>query len=236
MVNINFVPDDYVQNNESRRANLLCFVLFTLVMTALVGSFFIIKIRQRTFSAKEKLVNEKIAKTQEAINQFEHLQLKRKEMMKAALTTAELIEPIPRSVLLASLTNNLPQGVSLLKLSLLQKQPKQTKVAVTTNKYEAAQADKEELLEKISPEKLLETHIEIEGMAPSDLQVASYMEQLNTSTLFDNVALVESKEHKIQDTTFRQFKLTAMQKKDIHLTKDDINKIRTLAETSVYNF
>ena len=28
MSNINFVPDDYVQSNESRRANLMCLVLF----------------------------------------------------------------------------------------------------------------------------------------------------------------------------------------------------------------
>jgi len=28
MPNINFVPDDYVQSNESRRANLMCLVLF----------------------------------------------------------------------------------------------------------------------------------------------------------------------------------------------------------------
>jgi Tfp pilus assembly protein PilN len=236
MANINFVPDDYVQNNESRRTNLMCFVLFAVVMTALVGSFFTIKIRQRTFSAKEKLINEKLTKIQEAIKQFEQLQVKRKEMMKTALTTAELIEPVPRSVLLASLINNLPQGVSLLKLKLLQKEPKLVKAAVRTSKYQAAQAGKEEFQEKTSLEKLLETHIEIKGMAPSDLQVASYIEQLSMSTLLDNVALVESKELKIKDTNYRQFKLTAMLQKDVHLTKEDINEIKASAETSVYNF
>jgi len=37
MSNINFVPDDYVQGNESRRANLMCLVLFSVVMAVLGG-------------------------------------------------------------------------------------------------------------------------------------------------------------------------------------------------------
>jgi hypothetical protein len=47
MVNINFVPDDYAQSNESRRTNLIYLVLFAVVMIALGGSFVSIKIRQR---------------------------------------------------------------------------------------------------------------------------------------------------------------------------------------------
>ena len=46
MPNINFVPDDYVQSNESRRANLMCLVLLSVVMAGLGGSFVTIKIRQ----------------------------------------------------------------------------------------------------------------------------------------------------------------------------------------------
>ncbi|GAH79391.1 unnamed protein product, partial [marine sediment metagenome] len=44
MLNINFVPDDYIQNNESRRTNLMYLVLFAVVMAALGGSFLTIKI------------------------------------------------------------------------------------------------------------------------------------------------------------------------------------------------
>ncbi len=238
MANINFVPDDYVQNNESRRTNLIYLVLFTVVMVVLCSSFITIKIRQKACSIKEKLVTTKMAKIQEAIKQFEELQSKRGAMMRTALTTAELLEPVPRSVLLASLTNNLPQGVSLLKVSLVQKEPKQTIRVASTSKYQAAQAKKSAATEdKVSREKLLETHIDIEGMAPSDLQVAAYIERLSNSSLLDNVALVESKEYKVEDsTTFRQFKLTAMLRKDVHLTKEDIKRIRDGAENTIWNF
>ncbi len=238
MVNINFVPDDYVQNNESRKTNLIYLVLFVVLMIALGGSFMTIKIRQRACSVKEKLVNTKMTQIQKAIKQFEELQAKRGAMMRTALTTAELLEPVPRSVLLASLTNNLPQGVSLLKLSLVQKEPKQTNRVAPTSKYKAAQAKKAAAAQDkaVSREKLLETHIDIEGLAPSDLQVAAYIERLSNSSLLDNVALVESKEHKIEDSTFRRFKLTAMLEKDVHLTKKDVKKIREGAENTLWNF
>lgn len=238
MVNINFVPDDYIQNNESRRTNLMYLILLVVVMMSLGGSFVTIKIRQRACAAKEKLVNSRMSKMQEAIKQFDELQVKKRAMMKTALTTAELLEPVPRSILLAALTNNLPPGVSLLNLSLVQKEPKNKPghQTATISKYQASQVEKKVAQEKLSPEQLLETNIEIEGMAPSDLQVASYIERLSNSSLLDNVALVESKELKIDDSTFRQFKLTAMLEKNVHLTKDDIDTIKNKAESSVWNF
>ncbi len=87
-----------------------------------------------------------------------------------------------------------------------------------------------------NPEKLLETHINIGGLAPSDLEVASYIEQLSNSSLLDKVALVESMEFKLQDSTLRQFKLSAMLRKNVHLTKEDIKGIKDKAENTVWNF
>lgn len=227
MLNLNFVPDDYIRSNESRRTNLIYLVLLVVVMAGLGGSFVTIKIRQRLLGAREKLVNAKMSQVKGAIKQFEELQTRRKVMVETALTTAELLEPVPRSILLASLTNNLPEGVSFLRLKLVQKEPKSLSYAVT-NKYKQAQAKKATTAQpKVSREKLLETYIDIEGIAPSDLQVAAYIEQLSASGgLLDDVALVQSKEHKIEDTTFRQFRLTAMLRKDVHLASEDVSRIR----------
>jgi Tfp pilus assembly protein PilN len=242
MANINFVPDDYVQGNESRRTNLVFLVLLAVVMTALGGSFAAIKIRQRACSTNERLANARMAEAEEVIKQFEQLQEKRREMMKTALTTAELLEPVPRSVMLAALTNNLPPGVSLLELDLIQKQVKPGGRAPPTSKYQAAQARNKASqtqsgqMQGENPEKLLETKISIAGTAPSDLQVAAYIERLSDSSLLDNVALVESIECKIDDNTFRQFKLTATLRKDVHLTKDNIEGIKDRASDQVWNF
>lgn len=242
MVDVNFVPDDYTQSNESHRTNFIYLVLFAVLMTALGGSFATVKVRQRDRLADEELVSKKLAEEQEAIKQLEDLQAKRKEMMKTALTTAELIEPVPRSILLASLTNNLPVGVSLSELKLVQKQGKQSTPAAPTSKYQAAQAQKSGSPESAqqsasaNPEKFLETHIDIGGIAPSDLQVSKYMERMGNSSVLDNVELVESKEYKVDGNTLRQFKLRAMLRKDVHLTKEDVEIIRSKAINSVANF
>ncbi|MEJ2646867.1 MAG: PilN domain-containing protein [Sedimentisphaerales bacterium] len=236
MVNLNFVPDDYVQNNESRRTNLLYLILLLAVMTALGGSFVTIKIRQRACGVKEKLVNQRMAQTKETMKKLDELQAKRKEMMKTALTTAELIEPVPRSILLASLTNNLPGGVSLMDLDMVQKEPKRSSSSASTSKFQAAQSGMNAEQKSLSIEKNLETHIAIQGLATSDLQVAEYIKRLTVSSLVGDVALVESKEYKVKDSTFRQFKLTAMLKNDVHLSKDDVENIRGQAEDTIWNF
>ncbi len=239
MLNINFVPDDYVQSGESRRTNLMCLFLLAIVMAGLGGSFAFIKIRQRACQDRESVINGRLVTVQKSIKQFEELQTRRKAMMRTALTTAELLEPVPRSVVLASLTNNLPPGVSLLRLSLVQKPGKKISTSsAATSKFKAAAAKKAVTKHqaRLSQEKSLETHIEIGGMAPSDLQVAAYIEHLSTSHLLDNVALVESKEYKVDETTFRQFELQATLRKEVHLTAADVEVIRSGAEESIYRF
>ncbi|MCK4887807.1 MAG: PilN domain-containing protein [Planctomycetes bacterium] len=231
MSNINFVPDDYIQNNESCRTNLMYIFLFVFVMAGLTGCFVTIKIRQKACQSQEKIVNEKMAKAHQAIAKFEKLQAKRKNMMKTALMTAELIEPVPRSILLASLTNDLPKGASLVKLSLVQKAPKKVAKAKPKSKFDAT-ADKKAVV--VSKEQLLDTNIDIEGIAPSDLQVATYIKRLTDSMLFDNVFLVESKEWKMDDVSFRQFKLKTMLKKGVHLTSEDIEEIKMKCNKAAY--
>ena len=228
MQNINFVPDEYVQNSESQRTNLIYLVLLIVVMAGLVGSFASIKVRQRLCMAEEKRVNVKMAQVPEALKQSEELQKKYKGMMKTVLTAAELLEVVPRSTLLASLTNNLPSGASLLKLKLIQKEPKRSHaVSKPNSKYQASQSKKSGPGgPTISREKTLETSISIEGIAPTDLQVAAYIKRLSGSNLLENVALVESKEQKTDKKVFRKFKLTAMLKKEVNLNEEEIDKIR----------
>ncbi|MHC4757751.1 MAG: hypothetical protein ACYTE8_03775 [Planctomycetota bacterium] len=251
MLNINFVPDDYIQNSESTKTNYVCLILFTIVMAGLGGVFFTIKMRQRALDAKEAMANEKISKAQESIAQLEKLQAKRKAMMKTALTTSELIEPVPKSVLLACLTNNLPPGASLLELKVVQKEPSSQGYSRRGgSKFQAANANKtasSSEAETVSKEKKLETYIDIQGIAPSDFDVATYIERLGESKLVDKVALVESIEYKkpsasrnaqseSMDPVLRQFKLTSMLSKGVHLSKEDINSIRKAYEEAPLAF
>jgi hypothetical protein len=76
----------------------------------------------------------------------------------------------------------------------------------------------------------VETTLEIEGIAPSDIEVASYIANLSGSILLDTVELIQSKEQEIDGVKFRQFRLRSVIKPNLALTKEDITKIRKKRE------
>ena len=76
------------------------------------------------------------------------------------------------------------------------------------------------------PQKNVSTNLQIKGIAPSDIQVAGFIANLSNSILFDQVSLVESKEVEIEKIKYREFRLSAMIKPNLVLTKEDIDSIR----------
>lgn len=221
MLNINFVPDDYVEKRQTYRANIFYLVLLLIVLSVFGGTFLVIKTRQRALLAEAKMVNQKIVQASEAIAQLEQLQSRRKVMMKTALMTAELIEPVPRSLVLAALTNTLPRGVSLTRLRLVEKA--QNKAASYGSKYQAAKSQQQTPEDQPKPR----TEIKIEGVAPSDIEVAQYIARLGDSVLLEEVGLVHSKEHKIEEENYRLFELTAVLNNDVALSQETVASIKT---------
>lgn len=239
---IDFVPNDYIENRQSSKANFLYLVLFLALMGAIAATFSIIKVRQKAVDSELAEVRQRMANAQTQIAQLEELQEKRKAMMKTALMTAELLEPVPRSVLLACFTNNMPSGVSLLKLKLIENELKSVvsspnaKSTAKKSQYGAASAaaagaDDKPVLARES--KKFETQIEIEGIAPSDIEVAGYIARLGNSIVLDTVSLVESKEHEIDGVKFREFKLKTKLKQGLELSKEDVEKVRIKRESSI---
>ena len=223
MAKIDFVPDDYIQQREGNRANLTYLVLLAVLMSAICVTFSIIKIRQRAARNELAALIQQMSQAHKQIAQLEEIKIKSKTMMRTMVMTAELLEPIPRSIILAALTNNLPGGVSLLETRLSEKEIIRA-APVKASQYQAAGA--KAAAQQEPPQKGFETTIEIKGIAPSDIEVAAYIAQLSNSVLFDSVALVESKEHKINESRLREFKLKTMLRKNTVLSKEDVGKIR----------
>jgi Tfp pilus assembly protein PilN len=222
MATINFVPDDYIEQRQSSRANLLYLMLLTAMLGAIGVTFGFIKMRQRDVHAELAALESRMVKANEQIAQLEELKVKSKTMMKTMVVTAELLESIPRSIVLASITNDLPSGVSLAELDLSTKETKIVKPTAKTAAAAAAQAEETQVI--------VNTTLNLKGIAPSDIQVASYIANLSRSILLDNVELVESKELEVEGVVFREFKLKAALKPGLMLSKEDINDIRNKAK------
>lgn len=221
MSRVDFVPEEYIQQRESGKANFMYLLLFGAMMCGIGVTFSIIKVRQKAVAAELATVNAKMAQAGQQIAQLEQLKTKGKNVMKTMVMTSGLIEKVPRSIILACLTNNMPTGVSLLELKIEEKviTLKTPKPATKTAGAAAAAA-------AAPPQKIVETVVNISGIAPSDIGVANYIARLSESILLDRVSLVESRERNIDDMKFRQFKLNAYIKRGILLTREDISSIR----------
>jgi len=221
MANINFVPTDYNQKRDSTRANLIYLFLFVAVMGGIGATFSIIRMRQKAINSELVAVNTKLIEATEKFKLLEQLQKTGAEMMKTAAMTSELFESVPKSTILACLTNKLPKGVSFTNIKLFQKTIKSSQPAKGSSQYKkAAKRD------TISKEKLIETFIEIKGIAPSDIEVAGYIAQLGKSIMLESTQLVESRQVEIDKTNCREFKLTTKIKRDLQLTEEDIDSLK----------
>jgi Tfp pilus assembly protein PilN len=237
MAAINFVPDDYIQQRQSSRANVLSLVLLAFLLGGIGVTFSVIKMRQAVVRTEMEQLSGRMVQAREEINRLEQIKSKGRVMMKNMKMTAELLEPVPRSVILACLTNTMPSGVSLLEIQLQEKEvkislpaPSSGQPVITNGKptqYQTAAAAKQPPVEVRT---VLQTMLEIEGIAHNDIEVASYIANLSGSVLLDNVQLVQSKELNIHGIPFRQFRLRTVLKLDLALTKEDINSIRKKRE------
>lgn len=227
MATINFVPNDYIQQKQSTRANSLYLILLAAVLGGIGVTFSILKMRQRSVESELAALTAQMQQAKEQIAQLEELKAKNHTRMKVMMMTAALLEPVPRSILLASLTNNLPSGVSLMALKLEEKETKTITAAPAPRAKGKSAAKKSATAEKTPPPAPeSEVFIELDGVAPSDIEVASYIANLSTSILLQDVQLIESREQMIDKFKYREFKLKARLAPDIKLTKENVEQIR----------
>lgn len=232
MATINFVPNDYIQQKQSNRANSLYLILLVAVLSGIGVTFSVLKMRQRSVQAELSSLNSQLNQAKEQIAKLEELKRKSHTRMKVMMMTATLIEPVPRSILLACLTNNLPNGVSLTELDMKEKdKPRSASVSPARSKASKKKGgyqkpSEAEVTDAGTQAEEPDVNLEIKGLAPSDIEVASYIANLSESILLDQVQLVQSEETEVDGLKFREFRLTARIRPNLKLTRKDIEAIR----------
>lgn len=208
MTTINLLPEDYIQRRCERRANIGCFILFGMVMVGVLSAALVSEQRLRNTRGVLEQVNQDYAKASKLIEQMHQLEAKKEEMHKKAELTASLLERIPRSTLLATITNARPKNVSLIEFKLttaqvVRKRPSQTPGKGKSAKFNAAA--KKSGSDK--PEKELLVKTELVGHAETDVDVARFISNLSNSPLTMAVDLEYTKEKKLKDIPVREFKV-----------------------------
>jgi Tfp pilus assembly protein PilN len=215
---LSFLPDDYLQRKRQRRANLICTGLFVLVVGGVGTSFTLAERSLRSVELRAADVDREYADAAKRIEQVQRMQDRQKKMSRQAELTAELLEKVPRTFVLAEITNSLPAGVSLLDM-LLESKVRKVVAAPPPARTAADQrrAARNKPAEPELPEaKQYDVSIRITGIASTDVQVARLISTLNQSEIFRDVNLQFSEQLKQKDTdeVMRRFVIDLMLRPD----------------------
>jgi hypothetical protein len=209
---LSFLPEDYLEKKRQQRTNVICAALFVIIMTGVGGAFVVTERSLRAVERDHQQTASKHAEAASLIEQEHQLREKQLKMNNQANLTAALLEKVPRSVLLAELTNAKPAGVSFLDLTLDSKvqahsanAPK-SQFEIKKAAMEAANGTAKHAAD-VPQAKVYDVTIKVTGVADNDSQVAQFMANLNKSRLIRDVNLVISDEYVVNEEKMRKFQV-----------------------------
>lgn len=236
MNKVDFLPEDYIEKKAQQRTNVICLLLFLAVMVGVGGGFAITEKRKKGMDDRMTQVNKQMKQASESLKQLEVLEGKREQMMNKASLSASLMESVPRSLILATVTNDLPAGVSLTEFELTSKDitPKPAVSAKKTSKSRSRNSKSKQAKKSAEPEQKeiipqkWQTTVEITGLAPTDMQVAELLKNLQTSKLIQEANLMYSEEHETDDEVVRKFQLLLILDPEARASEEDVKMARSV--------
>jgi len=200
---LSFLPDDYLDRKQRRRTNGICAVLFCIVISSIGGAFTVTEKSMREIEKQATDVDMQYTGAAKRIDQYQQMEEKQRTMQHQAELTASLLEKVPRTKVLAKITNGIPTGVSLLDFAMsssLNTNPAKVapKTAFELKKAEADSA-RGVVNALASQPRVYDVTIKLTGVAPNDGQVAKFIAKLNSSSLFKDVNLVFTDEFVVGD-------------------------------------
>jgi Tfp pilus assembly protein PilN len=214
---LSFLPDDYLERKARRRTNAICAVLFCVVISAIGGAFTVTERSMREIEGQYDQIQQEFTDAAKRIDQVQQMQDKQRKMAQQAELTAGLLEKVPRSFILAELTNGIPDGVSLLDFKLASELQKANAAPKPKTAFEIRQAQVQakqgqpNILDIATPQaKNYDVSMRLNGIAMSDDQVGDFIGTLGRSKMFNDVNLLFTEEYKDKenpDLKMRRFQI-----------------------------
>ena len=233
---LSFLPDDYLDLKAQQRTNAICAALFAALVVGIGGAFHLIEQQMRAVEAEYADVGRRYAEAARPIEQFRRMQDQQRKMEAQAALSASLLEKVPRSYLMAEVTNALPQNVSLIDLTMASiarnqaPNPSQFKTIYEQKKAEI-EAQKMAAASAGQP-KVFDVTMKLTGVADNDVQVAGFMNQLAKSRLLRDVNMVVSEEFQVspKDEKLRKFVIEMTLNPDAEVKHAESKKINRILE------
>lgn len=213
---INLLPEDYIQGRLRWRANVLCLVLFATVITAVVGTAMFSRHSARHTEEVDQRVQKDYEDAAKLIQQMHQLENEKQRLHQKALSAIPLMERVPRSSLLAVVTNSLPKHASLIRFDM------ETQKKESESQSGSAGAKKATKFAKVSSDRLTSSSqaavtVKITGLASTDVEVARFIANMARNPLMKSVDLVYSQEKLLDknDPLVREFQVKAELQQDV---------------------
>jgi len=183
---MDFLPDGYAERRRARRTNTLCLAIFVVVVSAVGGTFHMSDKSLAGVEADYQAINDRYTGAARQIEQVKKMLEKRKTAADRVELAVSLRERLPRSNLLAELTNALPAGVSLTECSLeatrvVTAAPPKTSFEQKSGAGQSAEAPPQPLA--------FDTKFQVTGVSYTEAQVSDYIDALNRCGYFKAVDL-----------------------------------------------
>ncbi len=229
MSTINLLPDDYIKRRAQRRANMMCLVLFAVVMAGVIGAMIVSGQTVRNTEQVRDRVNTDYEEATKLIAQMQNLQAQKSTLMHKATLSGKLMERVPRSAVLAVLTNSRPEGTSLTTIKL------DTKKIISGSGSSGSRSAKFASKAPTGNNQVsTSVELEITGTAGTDVQVAKFIANLARNPLVDIVDLVYSEERLVEKQKVREFRIRIELKVDADSI--DLNSVAMDGEYSEKDF
>ena len=200
---VNLLPEDYVARRMQKRATLMCLALFVAVMIGVLSAAGIAERRHQRTEQVSREVNQQYNDAAVLIQQMQNLESIKNRMLQKANRTVALLEHVPRSYILAIITNALPEGASIKEFDLL------TEPVKSSPSYEAAKSRYQAISGKPTPTKPINTKVSIvvTGFAGTDIEVARFLTAMAKCPLIETVDLIYSQQREVNDVMAREFQV-----------------------------
>ena len=205
-----FLPDEYVRDARERRSSIFALALFAIVMSAVFAAFLVTNRQWSDVRAAQVAINGETEQAAKEIAEMKNLEAMRTQMVEKAELARNLIEPVPRSVLLASLVNTMPENLSLLDFELKSEEIKVVKPTAAKNDPKARRTTRSKEPEvEAKPEPVRRrVVVSATGVAPDDIDVSRWMGQLERMPFLSGIRLEVSEEKELRGMNMRQFRFS----------------------------